>query len=273
MDKIRQYIYYTLIGVLSFLALAFLPLVGSSQVGLGWGFPDTTAGWIVWAASRVAVSVLNVLIFHCFVRQGDLNTQDNEDRKEAEKILNKINQKKSKTPISPTKFFAKEYGKKVPSIFIMSIVSLIAFGPIFLVFDVAVFLAYLFTVIMSIIFGILEMKKVERYFIRGLLKYAKYVESLEKTDIPAVSISIPNSSQTKSKDISLSSREFKGIIAHKEDLPIRNNYNGDYYYVGDKDHAYEVYLWCSSSVKDGSKYWLNMGYACEFELKFGGLKI
>lgn len=266
MDKIRQYIYYTLIGVLSFLALAFLPLVGSSQVGLGWGFPDTTAGWIVWAASRVAVSVLNVLIFHCFVRQGDLNTQNNENRKEAEKILNKINQKKSKTPISPTKFFAKEYGKKVPSIFVMSIVSLIAFGPILLVFDVAVFLAYLFTVIMSIIFGILEMKKVERYFIRGLLEYAKYIESLEKTDISAVSIPISDICRTKRKDFT-----FRGIISTTSQLPLRNNNFGDYFYVGDIDHAYEVYAWLDDSL-DGYK-WENLGYACEFEKKFGGLKV
>lgn len=197
MDKIRQYIYYALIGVLSFLALAFLPLIGSSQVGLGWGFPDTTAGWIVWAASRIAVSVLNVLIFHCFVRQGDLNTQDNENRLEAEKILNKINHKKAKKPLSPSKFFAKEYGKKVPSIFIMSIISLIAFGPILLIFDIAVFLAYLFTVIMSIIFGILEMKKVERYFIRGLLEYAKYIESLEATNLSSIRTEISDSSGAK----------------------------------------------------------------------------
>lgn len=262
MDKIRQYIYYTLIGVLSFLALAFLPLVGSSQVGLGWGFPDTTAGWIVWAASRVAVSVLNVLIFHCFVRQGDLNTQDNEDRKEAEKILNKINQKKSKTPISPTKFFAKEYGKKVPWIFIMSIVSLIAFGPILLVFDVAVFLAYLFTVIMSIIFGILEMKKVESYFTRGLLEYAKYVESLEKTDIPVVSKPIPDSNRKQRKDFI-----FKGIISTLQELPLKSNCFGDYFYVGDNAHGYKVYVWL-----DGNK-WENLGFAYDFEKRFGGLKI
>lgn len=266
MDKIRQYMYYTLIGVLSFLALAFLPLIGSSHMGLCWDFPNTTAGWIVWAASRVAVSVLNVLIFHCFVRQGDLNTQDNEDRKEAEKILNRINQKKSKTPISPTKFFAKEYGKKVPLIFIMSIVSLIAFGPILLVFDVAVFLVYLFTVIMSIIFGILEMKKVERYFIRGLLEYAKYIESLENTDLSSISIPISDICRTKRKDFT-----FKGIISALSHLPLRNNNFGDYYYVGDINHAYEVYAWLDDS-KDGNK-WENLGYAYDFEKRFGGLKV
>lgn len=269
MDKIKQYIYYALIGVLSFLSLAFLPLIGSSQLGLCWAFPNTIAGWVVWAASRIAVSVLNVLIFHCFIRQGDLNTQDNEDRKEAEKILNKINQKKSKTPISPTMFFAKEYGKKVPSIFIMSIVSLIAFGPLFLVFDVAVFLTYLFVVIMSIIFGILEMKKVENYFTRGLLEYARYVESLEKTDILVVSKQISDSRRTKLKN------SFRGIVPTYADLPIRNNHPDDYYYVGDKDHPYEVYVWRPFDLTDmdGSKYWVNMGLAYDFELKFGGLKI
>lgn len=180
MNKIKQYIYYTLIGILSFLALAFLPLIGSSTADLGWGFPTTTAGWVVWAASRIAVSVLNILIFHCFVRQGDLNTKDNECRKEAEAILNRAQGKKQKAPLSPKKFFAREYGKKIPTVFLMSIISLIAFGPILLVFDVAVFLAYLFTVTMAIIFGILEMKKVESYFINDLLVYAHYVETFER---------------------------------------------------------------------------------------------
>ena len=112
--------------------------------------------------------------------QGDLNTKDNENRKEAEAILNSVKRNKQKAPLSPKKFFAREYGKKIPTVFLMSVISLIAFGPILLVFNVAVFLSYLFTVTMAIIFGILEMKKVESYFINDLLEYAHYVETFER---------------------------------------------------------------------------------------------
>lgn len=35
MDKVKRYIYYILIGILSFLSLAFLPLIGGSSGSMG----------------------------------------------------------------------------------------------------------------------------------------------------------------------------------------------------------------------------------------------
>lgn len=179
MDKVKQYIYYILIGILSFLSLAFLPLIGGSSGSMGWGFPETTAAWTIWIASRLSCSCLNVLIFHCFVRQGDFNTKNNENRKKAEEMLGR-NKKKEHKPLSPRQFFGREYGRKIPSVFLFSLLSLIAFGPILLVFNVAAFLSYLFTVLMSLVFGILEMKKVEAYYTEDLLKYAAYMELVSR---------------------------------------------------------------------------------------------
>lgn len=173
MDKVRQYLYYILIGVISFLALAFLPMLGSTQ-DISWGLPQTSAAWAVWIMSRVAASVLNVLIYHCFIRQGELNTRQNEDRKKAEKILNKLDKNKEKKPIGPAKFLARQYIRKVPMIAASTFLSLLAFGPALLVFDFVVLIAYLFGVIISIIFGILEMKHVEEYYTVGLLEYAEW---------------------------------------------------------------------------------------------------
>lgn len=173
MDKVRQYLYYILIGVISFLALAFLPMLGSSQ-DISWGLPQTSAAWAVWIMSRVAASVLNVLIYHCFIRQGELNTRQNEDRQKAEKMLNKLNKNKEKKPIGPAKFLARQYIRKVPMIAASTFLSLLAFGPALLVFDFVVLIAYLFGVIISIVFGILEMKHVEEYYTVGLLEYAEW---------------------------------------------------------------------------------------------------
>lgn len=173
MDKVRQYLYYILIGVISFLALAFLPMLGSSQ-DISWGLPQTSAAWAVWIMSRVAASVLNVLIYHCFIRQGDLNTRQNEDRQKAEKMLNKLDKNKEKKPIGPAKFLARQYIRKVPMIAASTFLSLLAFGPALLVFDFVVLIAYLFSVIISIVFGILEMKHVEEYYTVGLLEYAEW---------------------------------------------------------------------------------------------------
>ena len=173
MDKVRQYLYYILIGVISFLALAFLPMLGSSQ-DISWGLPQTSAAWAVWIVSKVAASVLNVLIYHCFIRQGELNTRQNEDRQKAEKMLNKLDKNKEKKPIGPAKFLARQYIRKVPMIAASTFLSLLAFGPALLVFDFVVLIAYLFGVIISIVFGILEMKHVEEYYTVGLLEYAEW---------------------------------------------------------------------------------------------------
>lgn len=173
MDKVRQYLYYILVGVISFLALAFLPMLGSSQ-DISWGLPQTSAAWAVWIVSRVAASVLNVLIYHCFIRQGELNTRQNEDRQKAEKMLNKLDKNKEKKPIGPAKFLARQYIRKVPMIAASTFLSLLAFGPALLMFDFVVLIVYLFSVIISIVFGILEMKHVEEYYTVGLLEYAEW---------------------------------------------------------------------------------------------------
>ena len=189
-DKIRQYLYYILIGILSFLALSFLPLIGGSSGSLGWGFPTTAAAWVVWISSRVACSTLNVLIFHCFIKQGDTNTKNDPTRLEAEDILNAHKGKKEKIPLSPHKFFVRAYGRKVPTVFLFSILSLVAFGPILLVFNITAFLAYLFTIIMALVFGVLEMKRVEAYYTEDMIKYARYVQKMEETNTETHEVSV-----------------------------------------------------------------------------------
>lgn len=181
MDKARQYLYYILIGIISFLTLAFLPMLGSSQE-ISWGLPQTSAAWTLWIVSKVAASVLNVLIYHCFIRQGELNTRQNENRQKAEQMLNKLKKGKERKPISPSKFIARQYIRKVPLIAASTFLSLLAFGPALLVFDFVVFIVYLFSVIISIVFGILEMKHVEMYYTVGLLEYAEWkVQNEEDT--------------------------------------------------------------------------------------------
>ena len=66
MDKLKQWLYYFIIGIVSMIALCFLPMIGS-DIGLAWNLPDTQIGWIVWVTIKTIVAVLNVLIFHCFM--------------------------------------------------------------------------------------------------------------------------------------------------------------------------------------------------------------
>ena len=173
MDKVRQYLYYILVGVISFLAIAFLPMIGSSQ-DIDWGLPQTPAAWAIWIVSRVAASTLNVLIYHCFIRQGNLNTKNDPNRIKAEAMLNKLDKNKEKKPIGPVKFLARQNIRKVPMIAASTFLSLLAFGPALLMFDFVVFIVYIFAVMISIVFGILEMKHVEEYYTVGLLEYAEW---------------------------------------------------------------------------------------------------
>ena len=168
--KARQNIYYIIIGIISFITVAFLPMVGST-VGLQWKLPDTTVGWIVWAVTRLVISTINVLLFYSFMEQAKLNVKDNERYKEANEILLK-SKKKEHEPKSPGKRQAEQYGKKATKIFLGSAMSVVAFGQAILSYDWVSMLAYIFTLAMGLIFGVMQMKKAEIYWTTEYYAYA-----------------------------------------------------------------------------------------------------
>lgn len=170
MDKVKQWLYYFIIGIISFISLTFLPMIGSS-VGLGWNIPNTIVGWIVWVAIKLIVAALNVLIFHCFMQQAKLNVKNNENYKMARAILVKQKEKEV-MPKSPNKWNSQQYIKKGGTIFITTGLSTIALTQAILTFDYVSMLTYLFTIIMGLIFGILQMKTAEEYWTEEYLQYA-----------------------------------------------------------------------------------------------------
>ena len=170
MDKVKQYLNYIIIGIVSLIALVFLPMLGST-VGLGWNIPNTTVGWVVWVAVKLIVATLNVLIFHCFMQQAKVNVKDNENYKRAREILVKQKEKEV-LPKSPSKWNSQQYIKKGSTIFITTALSTIALTQAILSFDYVSMLTYLFTVVMGLIFGILQMKTAEEYWTDEYLQYA-----------------------------------------------------------------------------------------------------
>lgn len=179
MDKIKLYTYYIIIGVVSLIALVFLPMVGST-VGLGFNVPDTTVGWIVWIAVKLIMAVLNVMIFYCFMEQAKVNVQENKKFIEANKILEKTKDKRAKDPRSPGKWTSQQYGKKGTTIFITTMLATIALTQAILAFDYITMLTYLFTIVMGLIFGVIQMKSAELYWTDEYYKYALMVEREEK---------------------------------------------------------------------------------------------
>ena len=180
-DRIKQNLYYVIIGIISFLSVAFLPMVGST-IGLEWKLPDTTAGWIVWVASRLIIATINVLIFYSFMEQAKLNVKDNAHYIEAREILYK-NKKKEHEPQSPQKWQALQYGKKGTTIFISSALSVVALGQAMLTFDWVAMLAYVFTIALGVIFSNKKKKKAEAYWTGEFYEYALKKQQEQDTAI------------------------------------------------------------------------------------------
>lgn len=179
-EKCANNAYYIVIAILSLLALTFLPLLGST-VGMELSIPTTTAGWIVYVVTKLIVCVLNMMIFHSFVKQAKINIRNNTNFKKAEEIL-AHNKPKDYEPRSPHKFLGQIYGKKGVTVFISSVLSVVALGQALLTFDFASFLSYLLTIIMGCVFGFLTMKNNELYWITEYLDYAHKIEIENEND-------------------------------------------------------------------------------------------
>lgn len=174
MDKIKQWLYYFIIGIVSMIALCFLPMIGS-DIGLDWNLPDTEVGWIVWVTVKLIVAVLNVLIFYCFMAQAKLNVKDNPKYVEALDIL-KLTKHKDVAPRSPSSWNRQQYGQKGVVLFITTALSTVALTQAMLTFDWMSMLTYLFTIIMGLIFGVIQMENAEEYWTNEFWQYAQLVK-------------------------------------------------------------------------------------------------
>lgn len=168
--KFQDYLYYGMVGAVSLVALLFLPMVGSTA-NLGWVLPTTTAGWLVFIMTKLMVASLNMILFHSFVKQARLNIRTNENYLRACSIYQEYHDKAYR-PRALNEFNRHEYGSKLTTIFITSLLSTFTLGQALLMFDWMSFLSYLFVIFMGIIFGILEMKKYEDYYTSEFLDCA-----------------------------------------------------------------------------------------------------
>ena len=170
-EKWKQFEYYAIIGVVSLIALLFLPMLGS-EAGLAWKLPTTSVGWIVYVLSKAIVATINILIFHCFIQQAKINSLDNEKYKKACEILGELKHNEDYVPRDPKIYMRSLYSKKGLSIFVTSMLSAVGLTQAVLNFDWISMLTYLFTIIMGLIFGILTMSNVEEYWCVEFYQYA-----------------------------------------------------------------------------------------------------
>ena len=172
-----MYIYYILIGVISAVSIIVFPIIGAgnADIDITTTFPNSTNGWVLWSIVRIMIIVLNILIFSNFLQQAKINVKDNKNYKEAINILLE-NRSKEYSPRSPENYMKSMYLTRGLGLIISSVLSLFAIGNAILNYDYMLLIATVFTIIMSVIFGIMTMKKVELYYTTEFYDYAKIVE-------------------------------------------------------------------------------------------------
>lgn len=173
--SIRQYEYYIIIGVVSIIALLFLPLIGS-EAGLSWNIPNTPTGWVVFVVSKLMVAGINILIFHCFNMQGKENIKGHPLYLEALKIMDQEIKSSEYAPKAPEVWTRKVYGKKCTTVFCTSLLSAVGLTQAVLTFDWLSMLTYLFTITMGVIFGFLQMNEAEEYWTSEFWRYAQQLK-------------------------------------------------------------------------------------------------
>lgn len=179
MDRVRQYLYYCLVGVISVIMLIFMPMLGSAA-GLQWTLPTTTAGWIVYVVCKLCSAGFNIGLFHCFNKQGKLNIEKNENYLEAKRILKQNDARDVKKARSPHEYHKDIYGKKGLTIFIMTLLGTVGLSQAVLTFDGKEFIVQLVALVIGIIMGILQMKDTESFWTEEFLEYAKdYAQAVQ----------------------------------------------------------------------------------------------
>ena len=174
-DQLNQHIYYVLIFLLSAIALFVAPLFGSN-LGLTLAFPQTKAAWVVYVTVKLFVALINVMLFHCFVRQAKLNVKDDPRFIEAQRIMGKLHQNIQHAR-SPHTYFGQLYRRKGSTIFVTTLLSAVVLTNAILTWDITSLITYAATVVMGLIFGVMKMKDVEVYWTEEYYVFA--MEQLE----------------------------------------------------------------------------------------------
>lgn len=179
--KAKQYLYYIIIGLVSVVFTCFLPMVGS-EGDIVSHFPTSAVGWLIWCIRTLSTAVLNIVIFYCFMEQAIVNVKDDPKYKEANAILDCCKSTKRKNPRSPKVWKKTEYSKKGTVIFLSTAIALVGLENMLLSWNLALFLSYIFTILMGLLFGVLQMKKAELYWTEEFNEYAHFVEAQEKLE-------------------------------------------------------------------------------------------
>lgn len=173
-EQLKLYTYYILIAILSLLSVIVFPILNSTA-DISDTFPKDPTGWVMYCLIRVLVVVMNMLIFTNFLQQSKLNVKDEVNYKRANQILGRC-KPKDYHPRSPKQYLTKEYTVKGAFLVVGTVASLFVIGNAIINYDYMLLIATVFSVIISIVFGIMTMRKAEIYYVSEYLDYALLIE-------------------------------------------------------------------------------------------------
>ena len=196
-ELFKQYFNYGIVAITSLLVLMVAPALESAISGK-LSYPTTTRGWIFWAVGRIAVTVINLVIFTALDKQSEINAKNNENYIAAKKLLSE-SKKEDKPALSPEQLRKQTYLKKVPFIILGSAASLVALSQIVFNYSLATLVSYIFTIVMDIAFAIWHMIDKEiSYWCDEYYRYAKQ-EAAKAQNKPIEAKIIENNINTQSE--------------------------------------------------------------------------
>lgn len=170
-NTFKQYFNYGIVAIASFVALVVAPALESAITGQ-LNYPTTKQGWIFWAIGRVAIVVLNLVIFKALDKQSEINASDNENYQKAKAILD-TDPTRQKLAQSPKEVARKDLLGKVPWIILGTAASLVALSQIIFRYSLATLVSYISTVVMDIAFAAWHMiNKEVNYWSDEYYRYA-----------------------------------------------------------------------------------------------------
>lgn len=175
----KQYLYYVIIGIFTFIVLVFMPMLGSSIDG-GLKLPQGKGAWVMFVITRVFIAVTNIIIFYSFMQQAKLNVRNNKEYIEANKILLRVKNKRERKPMSPKKWEASQYLKKGTTLAIGTVFALFSLSQAILTYKYTDLISYVLLIFLATVFGIFQMKKAEIYWTTEYYRYAKMIEEENK---------------------------------------------------------------------------------------------
>lgn len=179
-EQLRQFTYYIIIAAISLLTIVVFPLIGSgSSISIEECFPTTKIGWTIYIIERALVIIMNLTIFTSFIQQAKVNIKDNPNFKKANEILQRHRPKEYK-PRSESKYLGQTYTTKGISLALTTVASLFVIGSAILNYDYMILIATTFSVVTTIVMGVIQMRKTELYYTTEYYDYANYIEQENK---------------------------------------------------------------------------------------------